>query len=239
MTLAHDVEGQQAVGASKVGSVWLCLAAGCGLRFPAPADGPPILSCPRCGGEIAQVATAQPRPMPRSEHTGGTLSLHLLLDNWRSLFNVGSIFRTADGAGICEVHLCGITPTPAHRKLAKTALGAEIAVPWSYAPNAVARASELQAAGVAMWVLEGGEESLPLWECDPSPGRAVVLAAGNEVIGIDPGLLALADRVVHVPMLGHKESLNVAIALSVAVYWLVGQAGSRQRSHCATPGKTI
>jgi tRNA G18 (ribose-2'-O)-methylase SpoU len=177
--------------------------------------------------------------MPRSEHTGGTLSLHLLLDNWRSLFNVGSIFRTADGAGICEVHLCGITPTPAHRKLAKTALGAEIAVPWSYAPNAVARASELQAAGVAMWVLEGGEESRPLWECNPPQDRPVVLAAGNEVIGIDPGLLALADQVVHVPMLGHKGSLNVAIALSVAVYWLVGQAGSCQRSHCATPGKTI
>jgi tRNA G18 (ribose-2'-O)-methylase SpoU len=156
-------------------------------------------------------------------------ALHLMLDNWRSLFNTGSVFRTADGAGVRHVHLCGITPTPAQRKLAKTALGAETTVAWSYAPNAVRRAEELQAQGMQLWVLEGGAGSEPLWTCSPPVDRPLVLAAGNEVVGVDPGLVALAERVVHVPMLGGKESLNVAIALSVAVYWLIVQTAAAER----------
>lgn len=227
MTPARATSAPQATPAPGTGGVFLCLAAECGLRFPASAEELPIGRCPRCGGEIVQVATVQARRVPRCVPAGGRPPLHLLLDNWRSLFNVGSIFRTADGAGVCEVHLCGITPTPAHRKLAKTALGAEATMAWSYAPDAVARAAALQAAGMQVWVLEGGAESCPLWACDPPQGCGLVLAAGNEVCGVDPGLVASADRVVHVPMAGCKGSLNVAVALSIAVYWLVGQAERR------------
>jgi tRNA G18 (ribose-2'-O)-methylase SpoU len=151
--------------------------------------------------------------------------LELLLDNWRSLFNVGAAFRTADGVGVSMIHLCGITPTPAQPKLAKTALGAEQLMAWRYAPDAVVHAAALQAAGAYVWVLEGAAAAESLFESTLAPdANVIVLAAGNEVSGVDPGLLALADRVVRLPMLGQKRSLNVAVALSVAAYWLRGQA---------------
>ncbi|MCC6166556.1 MAG: TrmH family RNA methyltransferase [Caldilineaceae bacterium] len=227
MTPGRATSAAQTPPAPGAGGVFLCLAAECGLRFPASTEESSIGRCPRCGGGVVQVATVQARRVPCCVPAGEMPPLHLLLDNWRSLFNVGSIFRTADGAGVCEVHLCGITPTPAHPKLAKTALGAEATVAWSYAPDAVARAAALHAAGMQVWVLEGGAESVSLWACGPPQGRGLVLAAGNEVSGVDPGLVACADRVVHVPMVGCKGSLNVAVALSIAAYWLVGQAERR------------
>jgi tRNA G18 (ribose-2'-O)-methylase SpoU len=152
--------------------------------------------------------------------------LALLLDNWRSLFNVGAAFRTADAASARPLYLCGITPTPAHRKLAKTALGAEQAVPWRYCADGAACAAALKAEGSRLWVLEGGTGAVSLFDCfPPADGRPLVLAAGNERTGVDPGIVALADAVVYLPMAGVKESLNVAVALSIAVYWLRGRAG--------------
>jgi tRNA G18 (ribose-2'-O)-methylase SpoU len=141
------------------------------------------------------------------------------------LFNVGAVFRTADGAGVAPLYLCGITPTPAHPKLAKTALGAEAVVPWCACADGVVCAAALKAGGWRLWVLEGGATSVPLFTCPlPVDGRPLLLAAGNEITGIDPGLVELADQVVYLPMLGVKESLNVAVAVSIAVYWLRGQA---------------
>jgi tRNA G18 (ribose-2'-O)-methylase SpoU len=146
----------------------------------------------------------------------------LLLDNWRSLFNVGAAFRTADGAGVRHLYLCGITATPdTQRKLAKTALGAEQAVPWSYHPDAVQLAAALRDEGAQLWVLERADHAQSLFDINCLPAHSsVVLAAGNEVIGVDPGLVAVADQVIQLPMLGSKQSLNVAVALSIATYWL-------------------
>jgi tRNA G18 (ribose-2'-O)-methylase SpoU len=148
--------------------------------------------------------------------------LRLLLDNWRSNFNVGAAFRTADGAGIGQIYLCGITPTPeSQRKLAKTALGAEQTVAWSYRPNAVQLTAHLLGEGAELWVLERNAKSTALFDIMSLPEqKLVVLAAGNEVVGVDPALVAMADRVVSLPMMGSKGSLNVAVALSVATYWL-------------------
>lgn len=206
-----------------VTAFFVCQEDGCGLRFPVTSADNFAGRCPRCGGEVRQVAAVEPSTAGRCVGSAERSSLHLLLDNWRSLFNVGSIFRTADGAGIAHLHLCGITPTPVHRKLAKTALGAETTVAWSYHPDAVKCAEALRAQGLGLWVLEGGGRSESLWTCRGWDGRPMVLAAGNEVAGVDPALIEMAERVLHIPMQGSKESLNVAVALSIACYWLVAE----------------
>ncbi len=146
-----------------------------------------------------------------------------LLDNLRSLYNVGSIFRTADAAGIAHLHLCGITPTPANRRLSKTALGAEKTVSWSYHPDAVQRAAALAAGGCRLWALEEGAGATPLGrQPPPAGGDRVALVVGSEVAGVDPGVLELCERVLVIPMRGAKGSLNVATVFGIAAYTLLG-----------------
>ena len=143
------------------------------------------------------------------------------LHNIRSVYNVGSMFRTADGAGVAHLYLAGYTATPAHRKLAKTALGAEQAIPWSRLPDGVAGARQLREQGCRLWALERTEGAAPLYGAGPPPdGRPLVLLVGNEVEGLPPEMLACAERTVAIPMAGRKESLNVAVAFGIAVYHL-------------------
>lgn len=210
----------------RAGVFYRCADGECGLRFPAAAGETFDGRCPRCGAATQVAAVTTPAVASGSAAleavAPGGAALHLLLDNWRSLFNVGAAFRTADGAGVGHLYLCGITATPAQRKLAKTALGAEAAVPWSYHADAVMLAATLRQQGAQVWALEATDRAEPLAAVRlPRAGGPVVLVAGNEVVGCDPGLLAVADRVVCLPMRGVKRSLNVAVALSVAVYWLM------------------
>jgi 23S rRNA (guanosine2251-2'-O)-methyltransferase len=146
-------------------------------------------------------------------------ALEVLLDNIRSTFNVGAMFRTADGAGVNCLHLSGMTPTPANPRTAKTALGAEFKVPWDYSPNGLAAACSLKERGLSLWALEGGEDTLSIFDAvqslDPAP---IGLVVGNEISGVDPAILAMCERVVHIPMQGYKRSLNVSIAFGIAVY---------------------
>lgn len=207
------------------GAFYRCDKAGCGLRFPVATNDPFAGKCPRCGSPVRMVALVEAGASHQAETPSFypfASNLHLLLDNWRSLFNVGAAFRTADGAGVRHLYLCGITATPdAQQRLAKTALGAEKAVAWSYHTDAVQLAAKLQGEGSQLWVLERGKSSESLFDINELPRwTPVVVAAGNEVIGGDPELAAMADRVIHLPMLGNKESLNVAVALSIAAYWL-------------------
>ena len=144
-----------------------------------------------------------------------------MLDNIRSTYNVGSMFRTADGAGVAHVHLCGITALPDHPRIAKTALGAEKAVPWTYYRNGVDAAVSLKARGYYLWALESGPRSESLFAAAVEPdGRPILLVVGNERVGVDPGILAYCERVFALPMQGQKESLNAAVAFGIAVYAL-------------------
>jgi tRNA G18 (ribose-2'-O)-methylase SpoU len=149
--------------------------------------------------------------------------LQALLDNVRSLNNVGAIFRSADGVGLDHLYLSGFSPTPAHPKLAKTSLGAETRVPWSTHADAVELASRLRDQGARLWALEGGPLSSPFYDALhdlPQDNAPLVLILGHEVSGVDPHLLRLCDRVVRLPMHGLKGSLNVAVAFGVAAYTL-------------------
>lgn len=209
-----------------------CTATACGLRFPV-ADGSPLgARCPLCGSPTAWVdeayATHGIGAPPAPAAHGERLRVEALLDNIRSLSNVGSMFRTADGAGLAHLYLGGITPTPAHPKLAKTALGAERFIAWSRHPDAAVAAAELVAGGRRLWALEGGPRSTSIF--DPAVAKAaaelrasdqtLVLVLGHEVSGVDPRIIEQCERVIHLPMLGHKDSLNVSVALGVAAYVL-------------------
>lgn len=139
-----------------------------------------------------------------------------VLDRLRSAHNVGSIFRTADGARLQELVLCGYTPTPPHKHLEKTALRAVESVPWTHAETVEGAIASLQARGFQVLGLEFTEGSELLYEFDLQFPLALV--AGNEAEGLAPEVLALCDAVVHLPMHGLKSSLNVSVAFGIAAY---------------------
>jgi len=147
----------------------------------------------------------------------------LILHDIRSVHNVGSIFRTADGAGASKIYLSGYTPGPIDRfgrkvsAFSKVSLGAEDSVPWEKR-DIQELIQELKQSGVQIIALEQSENSVPLLEFDP-PER-VALIVGNEVDGVPGEVLALCDAVVEIPMRGEKESLNVSVATGIALYIL-------------------
>ena len=201
-----------------------CLREDCGLRIPVLEDELPDGLCPRCGSSTRQaVKGALVREPPIRWASEPPCKVHVLLDNVRSTFNVGSILRVSDGVGANHVHLCGFTPTPDHRKVSKTALGAESSIAWTYYSSALDAAAALMQSGVTLWALENIAGSLSLLDCGLSQGSEdIALVVGNEITGIDPELLAHCDRILHIPMHGAISSLNVAVAFGIAAYWLRG-----------------
>ena len=143
------------------------------------------------------------------------LPLCVVLDNIRSLFNVGSIFRTCDGLGVEKVWLCGLTGHPPQSEISKTALGAEEHVTWEHRRDAVAMIKELKKK-YQIVLLEQMDESISYEKFIPQ--RPVCLVIGNEVEGISDEIIELADTAIEVPMAGIKNSLNVTVAFGVAAY---------------------
>jgi len=148
----------------------------------------------------------------------------VVLDNIRSLYNTGSILRTADASGVERVVLCGITPRPdqgsrQRRAIAKTALGADESVAWEYEPTTRAALERFKAAGYEIAVVETAPEALTLFEW--TPRWPVCLVFGHERSGVADDLASEFDTVVRIPMLGQKRSLNVATAAGVVLYELV------------------
>ena len=149
----------------------------------------------------------------------GTLPVAVLLDNVRSMYNVGAFFRTADAAAVEKLYLCGITGRPPKKEIAKTALGAEETVPWEHAWEPLPVAESLRARGYELAAIETSVHAVDLF--DWSPRWPVCLVFGHEVDGVRPEIAALCDTHVRIPMLGLKHSLNVATAAGVVVYELL------------------
>jgi 23S rRNA (guanosine2251-2'-O)-methyltransferase len=147
------------------------------------------------------------------------LPVAILLDNVRSMYNVGSFFRTADGAGIERLLLSGITGRPPKGAIHKTALGAEERVPWEAVAEPVALIRELRAKEYEIAAIETSVAAVDLF--DWRPRFPVCVLFGHEVDGLAPLLLAACDTHVRIPMLGHKHSLNVASAGAVVMYELL------------------
>lgn len=153
---------------------------------------------------------------------------YTLVENVRSLYNVGAIFRTADGAGIEKLFLTGITGRPPHREIRKVALGAEESVPWEYHADGVILAQELKKQGIRLVILETGEGS-QLYD-EAVYDFPICLVIGNEYHGVSQALCAEADMMVRLPMFGVKISLNVAVAFGIAAYEIIKQKnGARKK----------
>lgn len=147
------------------------------------------------------------------------IPVHLLLDDIRSMYNVGAFFRTADAAAAGHIHVCGITPLPTQPGVAKTALGAESTVPWSRAADPLERLHLLRETGFQLAAIETQPHAVDLF--DWKPDFPVCALFGNEVEGLKAELLAACDLSVQIPMLGVKHSLNVATAGGVVIYELL------------------
>jgi tRNA G18 (ribose-2'-O)-methylase SpoU len=148
-----------------------------------------------------------------------------VLNNIRSLYNVGSIFRTADGVGIEKLFLCGITGHPPDTKISKTALGAEKKVPWEYHQDAQVVLKRLKDEGYQIVFLEQLEQSVPYEEFEPQ--APVCLVVGNEVAGVSDELMSLCDRTIEIEMTGLKNSLNVTVAFGIVAYHFRGHLRAR------------
>ena len=160
------------------------------------------------------------------------LPIVVVLDNVRSLYNTGSFFRTADGCAVERIVLCGITPRPdqGHRQrhaIAKTALGAELTVPWSYEAETGDALARIAADGYQVAAVETSPQAIDLY--DWQPHWPVCLVFGHEKDGVAPDVAARIETHVRIPMLGEKRSLNVATAAGVVLYELLRRlrAGSK------------
>lgn len=146
----------------------------------------------------------------------------VILENIRSAHNVGSIFRTSDGAGVSRIYLCGYTPAPVDRfdrvvpEIQKTSLGASDLVSWERADDVADIIRTLQTNCITFVAVEQTPEAIPL--TDFTPPERVAYLFGNEVDGVQPTTLALADQVVEIPMVGQKESLNVSVAAGIVLF---------------------
>jgi tRNA G18 (ribose-2'-O)-methylase SpoU len=152
-------------------------------------------------------------------YEGCQLPVAVLLDNVRSMYNVGAFFRAADGVGLQKLCLCGITAHPPKKAISKTALGAEETVRWEHDWDAVIMAQRLCAEGYEFAAIETSSHAIDLFEWRPN--FPVCVAFGHEVDGLRPELLQMADVHVRIPMLGQKHSLNVATAGGVVLYELL------------------
>lgn len=204
-------------------SVYQCSDPTCCLRFPALHGSIRNNRCPRCKSLLQEMSTRS------VEHENGQqsrnlpyLPLEALLDNVRSGWNVGAIFRTADGFRIQRLYLCGITPVPGNQQVDKTALGAQQSVGWTNARNAVAQLVMLQQQGKRIWALEETAKSDSIYTLTRKDlaGRPIVLVVGNELSGVDTTILEASDRIISIPMRGVKRSLNVSVAFGIAASFL-------------------
>jgi 23S rRNA (guanosine2251-2'-O)-methyltransferase len=201
-----------------------CESPACGLRFPVAQGSPLGASCPLCQAPTHFIDEPYDTHDVHDTRVAAGPRVEALLDNVRSLSNVGSIFRTADGVEAEHLYLCGFTPTPTHPKLAKTSLGAERSVAWSHHADPTVIADRLRESGKRLWALEGGPRSRDLFELVTQAGGPgdppIVLVLGHEVSGVDPRVLARCEEVVRIPMAGIKGSLNVSVAFGIAAYLL-------------------
>lgn len=146
----------------------------------------------------------------------------IILDNIRSLNNIGSFFRTSDAFNIEAIYLCGITATPPHREIQKTALGATDSVDWFYNENTVEVLDVLQSKGYKVYSIEQAENTISLenFEYNNEP---IALVFGNEVKGVEQKVIDASDGCIEIPQFGTKHSLNVSISYGVVVWHLINQ----------------
>ena len=146
-------------------------------------------------------------------------AFYVICHNIRSTYNVGAIFRTADAAGITKIYLGGYTPCPPRKEISKVALGAELTVSWEHHAQIWRVIDQLKSQGVEIVALENNIKGSSDYR-QYKPKFPLALILGHELAGVGAGLLKRADAIIHIPMYGRKESLNVSVAFGIAAYEL-------------------
>lgn len=147
----------------------------------------------------------------------------IILDDVRSAYNVGSIFRTADAFRVEGIYICGISARPPHKDITKTALGATDSVEWKYFPEAPEAVISLKNEGYRVYAIEQVDESIALNDFQPVNGSKLALVFGHEVFGVKEELIHLADRCLEIPQFGTKHSFNVAVSAGIVLWDLVNK----------------
>jgi len=145
-------------------------------------------------------------------------SLIVILDNIRSLNNVGSVFRTSDAFLIEKIYLCGITATPPNKEIHKTALGATESVSWEYAKDTLTLVEKLKASNIKVLSIEQAENSTMLNDFSPEKNQTYAIVLGNEVKGVQQEVVSASDMVIEIPQVGTKHSLNISVSCGVVLW---------------------
>ncbi len=146
------------------------------------------------------------------------LPLVIILDNVRSMHNIGSIFRTSDGFAVEKICLCGITAQPPHREIEKTALGATQSIEWEYYETVISAIEELKNLGYIIIAIEQAENSLALTDHMPKRSDKYALIFGNEVQGVSDDAMKMADECVEIPQFGTKHSFNIVVSAGIVLW---------------------
>lgn len=162
----------------------------------------------------SELGRINPKEYKASEKT----PLIIILDNIRSLNNIGSVFRTADAFLVKKIYLCGITAKPPHKDIQKTALGAQDSVEWEYAENVMEVVSKLQNEGVFVASIEQAELSVNLNDFSVQKELTYAIVFGNEVKGVQQKIVSASDAVIEIPQFGTKHSLNISVSVGVVVW---------------------
>ena len=144
----------------------------------------------------------------------------VVLDNVRSMYNVGSLFRTCDGFAVEALYLCGITACPPHKEISKTALGATESVCWKHFDSTVEAVNDLKAQGYTVLAVEQVDTSTLLQDYEPPADGRIAIVLGNEVFGVDDDVLDLCDGALEIPQAGTKHSFNVSVAGAIVIWEL-------------------
>jgi tRNA G18 (ribose-2'-O)-methylase SpoU len=180
--------------------------------------------CRKIGEKMRKLSLeeiSQSRIPPKDMKSHARFPFHVLLNDIRSLYNVGSIFRTADAVRIEKIYLTGITGKPPRKEIDKTALGATNTVPWIYYKNPLDILTQMKSDGISIVALEHTDDVFDFRKVQYSFPLCLIL--GNEVFGIEDELLRMADSVIEIPMYGSKHSLNVSVAFGIVIYEMLSQ----------------
>ncbi len=151
-----------------------------------------------------------------------------VLENVRSGYNVGSLFRTGDAFLLEAIYICGYSPYPPHKEIRKTALGAEDTVQWKHFKTAAEAVADLRSLGYRVFAVEQTEKSIPLHQIDFAAAEKIAVIFGNEVTGVEQSTIALCEGTIEIPQWGMKHSLNIATAAGVVLWELVRKAAGNK-----------
>jgi len=196
-----------------------CSGTDCGMRYPSPADDPRRSACPLCESAVHQVDSYTDAPPLPTESTAPGGEIVAVFDNIRSALNVGTMLRSSDGVAIDRVYLGGLTASANNPKVIKTALGAEQTVATVSTMDTLDAIATLRDQHFQIWAVDYTATSIALQTITERPPKLAVVV-GNEVAGVDPAILKLADAHIHLDMLGTKSTVNVGVAYGTIAYWL-------------------